>query len=211
MPNPPRPPLVLASSSPARRALLARLFGDGFEVRVPAVDEAPHAGEEPPALARRLAREKAEAIGRDRAGAVVIGADQVAVLGSRVLGKPGGPARALAQLMEVSGREVRFFTAACVLDPAGAHHEHSDVTTVRFRAFDRALAEAYLRHDEPYGCAGSFRVEGAGVVLLEEVVSRDPTALVGLPMIWLGGLLVTLGLWGPARPGSAGARPEAAP
>ena len=187
----PRPAVVLASSSSYRRGLLARVL-DEFHSEAPAVDEAPRAGEAPEALAPRLARAKAEAVARRHPGALVIGADQVAAQGTRVLGKSGGFEQALEQLLAAAGQAVRFHTAVCVLDPAGSRHEHSDLTVVRFRRFDRSLAEAYLRRDEPWDCAGSFRVEGAGVVLFEAVQTEDPTALVGLPMIWLAAKLVDL-------------------
>lgn len=199
MENPSAPPIVLASSSRWRRALLERLLDD-FQTLPPALDETPREAEPPAVLVRRLAREKAEAVARQRRGALVIGSDQVAVLDGRVIGKPGSHERALEQLMQASGRTLTFLTAACVLDPARRQrHEHTDATEVRFRRFERRLAEHYLQRDEPYDCAGSFRVEGAGVVLFEHVRTDDPTALVGLPMIWLAARLAELGclLWGP--------------
>lgn len=200
MQNPQGPAVVLASSSRWRRELLARVLDD-FESVSPAVDETPGPGEAPQEVVRRLAREKAEAVGRARPGALAIGADQLAVLDARILGKPGTPAAALEQLMAVAGHDVRFLTAACVHDPSGRLHEHTDVTVVRFRRFGRELATRYLEHDRPYDCAGSFRVEGAGVVLFESVQTVDPTALVGLPMIWLAGELLALGcLAGPPLP-----------
>ncbi|MDH5501987.1 MAG: Maf family protein, partial [Gammaproteobacteria bacterium] len=96
--------------------------------------------------------------------------------------------------LAASGKVVRFLTAVCILDPVTRHRlEHVDTTTVRFRNFDRRLVESYLRHDKPYDCAGSFKIEGAGFVLFESVSSDDPTALIGLPMIWLSGRLLELG------------------
>jgi septum formation protein len=93
-----------------------------------------------------------------------------------------------------AGKAVRFLTAVCILDPVSRRRlEHVDTTTVRFRTFDRRLAEAYLRHDQPYDCAGSFKIEGAGFVLFESVNTDDPTALIGLPMIWLSSRLQELG------------------
>lgn len=190
MPNHPSAPrVVLASSSPYRRELLKRLLDD-FACVAPDIDEAPRPGEQAADLVRRLAREKAEAVAGGRPGALVIGADQLAVRGERAIGKPGDHVQALEQLLAVSGGSLRFLTAVCALDPrAGQPSEHTDVTEVRFRRFDRELAEAYLRRDKPYDCAGSFRLEGAGVVLFESVSTRDPTALIGLPLIWLGGIL----------------------
>ncbi|HET6629414.1 MAG TPA: Maf family protein [Woeseiaceae bacterium] len=204
MQNPFAPPVVLASSSPYRRELLGRLLAD-FGCMAPEIDEAPRPGEPPRDLVRRLARQKADALSGGQPGALLIGADQVAVLEGRAIGKPGNHARAVEQLLAASGKTMLFLTAACVLDRRSGHrHEHTDVTQVTFRLFDRPLAEAYLRHDAPYDCAGSFRIEGAGVVLFESVSTDDPTALIGLPMIWLASVLRELGCLQPsgAGPGS---------
>ena len=100
----------------------------------------------------------------------------------------------MEQLLAASGQVVTFLTAVCILDPIGrSRYEHTDRTKGRFRDFDRRLAEAYLRHDEPYDCAGSFKLEGAGFVLFESVQTDDPTALIGLPMIWVADRLLQLG------------------
>ncbi len=193
MQNPTAPTIVLASSSPYRRDLLDR-FLDEYEAVAPEVDERNAKNLPPAELARHLARKKAEAVAVNARQALVIGADQVAVLDDRVLGKPGEHARAVEQLLAASGKAVTFLTAVCILDPVGrARYEHTDRTVVRFRRFDRRLAEAYLRHDEPYDCAGSFKLEGAGFVLFESVTTDDPTALIGLPMIWLADRLLQLG------------------
>jgi septum formation protein len=193
MQNPAAATIVLASSSIYRRGLLDR-FLDEYEAVSPKVDESDDGTELPEHLAARLAREKAEAVSSTHRDSLIIGADQVAVLDDQVLGKPGDHQRAIEQLLAVSGRSLRFLTAVCVLDPAGrTRHEHIDRTAVRFRQFDLRLAETYLRHDEPYDCAGSFKVEGAGFVLFESVQTDDPTALIGLPMIWLAETLRTLG------------------
>lgn len=187
------PPIVLASSSRYRRELLARLLDD-FQCVSPGRDETPRDGEAPRELVRRLARSKAQAVAEDHRDALIIGSDQAAVLDSRVLGKPANHENAVEQLLQSSGKTLSFLTAACVLDPATPQHrEHTDATQVRFRRVDRKLAEAYLLQDEPYDCAGSFRIEGAGFVLLESVTTDDPTALIGLPMIWLAGVLRELG------------------
>ena len=193
MQNPSAPTIYLASSSPYRRGLLDR-FLDDFEAVSPDVDESNGQNLEPSALVTSLARKKAEAVSAHAQGALIIGADQLAVLNGEVIGKPGGHARAIEQLMAASGRSVRFLTAVCILEPVSRkRYEHTDVTTVRFREFDRRLAEAYLRHDEPYDCAGSFKIEGAGFVLFESVETDDPTALIGLPMIWVADRLLQLG------------------
>jgi septum formation protein len=193
MQNPSAPTIILASSSPYRRDLLNR-FLDSYEVVDPEVDERNSDGLEPAGLAAQLARRKAEAVSVNARRALVIGADQIAVLDGHVLGKPGGHARAVEQLLAASGKAVTFLTAVCILDPVGrTRYEHIDRTVVRFRKFDRRLADAYLRHDEPYDCAGSFKLEGAGFVLFESVKTDDPTALIGLPMIWVADRLLQLG------------------
>ena len=193
MQNPAARRIVLASSSPYRRGLLAR-FLDDFEALSPEVDEANEEGLDPPALATALARRKAEAVSAAARDALIIGADQIAVLEDRVLGKPGSSQKAVEQLLSAAGKTVRFLTAVCILDPVSRNrYEHTDMTTVRFRQFDRRLAEAYVRHDQPYDCAGSFKLEGAGFVLFEAVATEDPTALIGLPMIWVAERLHKLG------------------
>ena len=193
MQNPSAPAIVLASSSPYRRELLDRLL-DEYEAVSPDVDERVDLDLKPKELARHLARKKAEAVSVNARDSLIIGADQVAVLDSRVLGKPGNHQKAVEQLLAASGRAVTFLTAVCILDPVGRNrYEYVDKTKVRFRDFDRRLAEAYLRHDEPYDCAGSFKLEGAGFVLFESVKTDDPTALIGLPKIWVADRLLQLG------------------
>lgn len=193
MQNPSAPPIVLASSSPYRRALLER-FLDHYETVSPDIDESNGDGLEPAVLATHLARKKAEAVAVNARDSLIIGADQLAVLNQTVLGKPGDHQKAVEQLLAASGQVVTFLTAVCILDPINrARYEHTDKTTVSFREFDRRLAEAYLRLDEPYDCAGSFKLEGAGFVLFESVKTDDPTALIGLPMIWVADRLLQLG------------------
>lgn len=193
MQNPSSPPIVLASASRYRQGLLDR-FLDEYETVSPGVDESRRENEPAADLVGRLAREKAEAVSSKNPGALIIGADQLAVLDDQVLGKPGDHQHAVEQLLKASGKQVEFLTAVCVLDPVTRRrYEHTDLTKVRFRNFDRRVADTYLRHDEPYDCAGSFRIEGAGFVLFESVSTDDPTALIGLPMIWLAGTLRKLG------------------
>lgn len=193
MQNPSAPEIFLASSSPYRRGLLDR-FLDQYEAVNPSVDESNDQGLAPAELATYLARKKAEAVSINAREALIIGADQLAVLDERVLGKPGDHQNAVEQLMAASGKSMTFLTAVCILDPVNrARYEYTDRTTVRFRQFDRRLAEAYLRHDQPYDCAGSFKLEGAGYVLFDSVDTNDPTALIGLPMIWVADRLLQLG------------------
>ena len=175
--------LVLGSTSPYRRELLARLRV-AFDVEAPQVDETPQPGETPEALARRLALAKARAVARRHPAAVVIGSDQVADLAGEPLGKPGTHDNAVHQLRRMSGQTVVFQTALSVVCLATGF-EQTDVAPVRVRcrALDDAEIEAYLRAEQPYDCAGSARSEGLGIALLESIDSDDPTALVGLPLI----------------------------
>lgn len=182
----PPPPLILASTSAYRRALLERL-GLPFAVARPEVDETPQPGESPRTLAVRLARAKAEAVlaGAEAGGgaAWVIGSDQVAELDGEPLGKPGTAERAMAQLGAMSGREVRFLTALCLAGPDGRRFESLDVTTVRFRSLSADEIARYVERERPLDCAGSFKSEGLGIALFEAIDSRDPTALIGLSLI----------------------------
>ncbi len=193
MQNPSAAAIVLASASPYRRGLLDR-FLDSYETVSPDIDESNELELSPEDLAQHLARMKAEKVSMNARSSLVIGADQLAVLGDQILGKPGNHQQAIEQLLAASGQAVTFLTAVCILDPVSrSRYEHTDKTTVHFRQFDRRLAESYLRHDQPYDCAGSFKIEGAGFVLFESVKTDDPTALIGLPMIWVSDVLLELG------------------
>lgn len=186
--------IVLASQSPYRRELLGRLL-TGFEVLAPRVDESRQPAEPPRDLALRLARMKAAAGVRLSPGALVIGSDQVAALGDETLGKPGTPDRAVAQLLRCSGQLVEFHTAVCVAGPGDLPElSHIDTTRVRFRALTRGEAERYVAADEPLDCAGSFKAERRGVLLLTSIESLDPSAIQGLPLIWLGRALLDRGV-----------------
>ena len=181
--------LVLASTSPYRRQLLARL-GLPFETLAPGVHEAYIEQESAADRALRLALEKAKAVALARREAVVIGADQVAVCGDRILDKPGDAARCREQLRALSGRTAVFYTACAVLGGApGAHLAHVDTTSVLFRELDSAEIERYVARERPFDCAGGFRAEALGISLFESIESRDPTALIGLPLIWIAAAL----------------------
>ncbi|HSC06716.1 MAG TPA: Maf family nucleotide pyrophosphatase [Steroidobacteraceae bacterium] len=177
--------LILASGSRYRRELLERL-DIAFRVETGDVDETPQPGEAPATLATRLARAKAVAVAARHPASWVIGADQVAVIDGRIVGKPGNAERATAQLQAASGQTVTFFTAACLLrqEPAELVH-HLDETRVSFRRLSAAEIARYLELERPFDCAGSFKSEGLGIALMERIESIDPTALVGLPLIWL--------------------------
>ncbi|MCU6497487.1 Maf-like protein [Rugamonas sp. A1-17] len=186
--------LVLASSSAYRRELLSRLQLP-FDVAVPDIDESPLPGETPSATALRLAREKAAAVAAKLPGRVVIGSDQVATLDDEQIGKPGNHANALAQLQKMRGREVIFHTALCVWDGRDGTAQVEDIqTVVKFRDLPDAELDAYLRIEQPYDCAGSAKNEALGIAILERIDSNDPTALTGLPLIALTGMLRKIGV-----------------
>lgn len=187
-------PLILGSTSPYRRELLGRLRLP-FETAAPYVDEHPLPGETPATLARRLARAKAEAVAQRHPQAIVIGSDQVADLDGTPLGKPGTHARAVAQLRAMRGRTVVFQTAlAVVCHATGYAAEDLAAVEVRFRALSDGEIERYLQAERPYDCAGSAKSEGLGIALLDAIVSDDPTALVGLPLIRTARLLRAAGV-----------------
>ncbi len=180
-------PLILASTSLYRRQLLERLRLP-FRTARPEVDETPRPGEAPPELARRLAHAKARAIAGQAPGSWVIGSDQAADLDGQPLGKPGNRDPAIAQLRAMSGRQVRFHTAVCL-----SHGDRDlaalDTTTVTLRPLSDAEIVRYIDAEQPFDCAGSFKCEGLGVALFEAIDTRDPTALVGLPLIATAALL----------------------
>ncbi|MBV8146113.1 MAG: septum formation protein Maf [Gammaproteobacteria bacterium] len=185
--------LILASTSVYRRELLGRL-GLAFETLAPGVDEAPIDHESAADRALRLALEKARAVARRHPQAVVVGADQVAACGELLLEKPGDSLRAREQLQRLSGRAALFYTACAVLGGSrNVQLAHVDTTTVLFRELSTAEIERYVDRDRPLDCAGSFRAESLGISLFDCIESRDPTALIGLPLVWLSSALRAAG------------------
>jgi len=185
--------LVLASSSPYRRALLSRL-GVPFETAAPNVDESPLTGEVPATTALRLALEKAAAIAPRFADAFIIGSDQVADLDGYPLGKPVTRENTLRQLRLCSGRTVDFHTGLCLLDAATGDTAHATaLNRVRFRRFSDDDIQRYLTREQPYDCTGGAKADGLGIVLIEGFEGNDPNALIGLPLILLADMLRKVG------------------
>ncbi|MCK6407375.1 MAG: Maf family nucleotide pyrophosphatase [Rhodocyclaceae bacterium] len=185
----PTPPLILASTSPFRRELLARLQLP-FEAVAPDTDESPLAGETPEDTALRLSEAKAKAVAAHHPGALIIGSDQVAVLDGKIYGKPGTHERAVEQLRTMQGRTVNFFTGLCLYNAAsGIARVRGIPTLVTFRMLSDAEIESYLRREQPYNCAGSAKSEGLGIAVIAAMEGSDPNALVGLPLIALCDLL----------------------
>ena len=186
--------LILASSSPFRRELLARLMIP-FEVVAPEVDETARPGELPQALVERLAIAKAQAVAAKHPQALIIGSDQVAVHAGEIVGKPLTHERAVAQLKIASGKTVTLYTGLALINSATGRVQ-SEVVPYRvlFRSLSDAQIENYLRKEQPYHCAGSVKSEGLGVALLERFEGEDPATLIGLPLIRLIRMLEHEGL-----------------
>jgi septum formation protein len=154
------------------------------------VDESPRPGEAARTLALRLAEAKARAVASLHPNALVIGSDQVAALDGTCLGKPGNHANAVAQLKSMRGKEVLFHTALALLNTrSGAMHTAEVPTAVGFRRYDDREIERYLESEQPYDCAGSAKIEGLGIVLVDHVRGDDPSALIGLPLVRLAAML----------------------
>ena len=191
---PPKPLLVLASSSAYRRELLGRLKLP-FVTAAPDIDEAPLAGEPAKSTALRLARAKAGAVAPRYPQGLIIGSDQVAVLDGTQIGKPGNHEAAFAQLTAMSGRLVAFHTALCLHDARSGAADVAEVTTrVQLRSYSAEQARRYLEVEPAYDCAGSARIESLGIALAERIESDDPTALIGLPLIALVTMLKGAGI-----------------
>jgi septum formation protein len=177
------PPIILASTSPHRRSLLERL-GLPFTGMAPDIDEGLVEGELPPDRAARLARAKASTVAGLNPGAIVIGSDQVASIGKLILRKPGDRDTCRRQLLAMSGGTARFDTAVVIARGAQLI-AHLEPTLVHFRTLTVNEIDAYMDREPSFDCAGGFKCEGLGVTLFESIETRDPTALIGLPLIWL--------------------------
>lgn len=183
--------IVLASQSPRRRDLLERL-GVAFETDPADLDETPLAGETAAALARRLARAKAEAVAARHPGRPVLGADTVVVLAGELLGKPASPADAEAMLGRMSGRAHTVITAVA-LSADGTTHERLDETRVWFRELSTRRIRAYVATGEPLDKAGSYGLQGAGALLVERI-EGDYFGVIGLPLRLVADLLDAAGI-----------------
>lgn len=186
--------LILASSSPFRRDLLMRL-GLPFAVQAPDTEEIRLPGEAAQVLVARLAEQKARAVARREPAALIIGSDQAAVLDGEIVGKPDNHERATAQLQNASGRTATFYTGLCLLDGASGRRQIAvEPFRVTFRTLTPVQIENYLRREQPYNCAGSFKSEGLGIALFERLEGDDPSSLIGLPLIRLTRMLEAAGV-----------------
>ena len=178
--------LILASTSPYRRALLQRL-GVAFQWADPKVDERKDAPalESPRGLAERLALLKAKSVAAREPQSVVIGGDQVACLDAQVLHKPGSFEKAKEQLSRLSGREHQLITAMVVISPEKEPWLHVNTAYLTLRNLTAQQIERYLRRDQPFDCAGSYKIEEGGIALMQSIRCDDPTAIQGLPLMAL--------------------------
>lgn len=186
--------LVLASTSPFRKEILSRLH-IAFETFAPLVDETPLANESSSQLVTRLSILKAQSAQSEYSRALIIGSDQVAVIDNTILGKPGNHQQAVKQLKLVSGKQVDFLTGLSVMNTE-TNKIQTDLVHfgVKFRSLTSTQIENYLKIDQPYNCAGSFKSEGLGIALLDRMIGSDPTAIIGLPLIRLIRMLEAEGL-----------------
>jgi len=188
------PDLILASTSPYRRQLLERLRVS-FTCAAPGVDEAAvkRSMPEPLAVVRELARQKAVAVQRQHPRAIVIGGDQAATIDGALLDKPGTAANAKAQLQRLQGQEHQLLTAVAIAHPGGLV-EFVDATFLRMRQLDDDEIERYLAAEQPFDCAGSYKIEGLGIALFQRIRGDDQTAITGLPLLRLCQELRALGV-----------------
>ncbi len=186
--------LILASSSPYRRALFARL-GFAFISASPSLDETPLPDETVEALVERLALAKAKALSAKYPKALIIGSDQACLCGTSILGKPGNLANARSQLRTCSGKKVDFYTGLALFNSTtGVQQYKLDIFSVVFRKLTEAEIENYLQREQPFDCAGSFKAEGLGISLFERMEGKDFHSLIGMPLISLCDLLREAGL-----------------
>lgn len=186
--------IVLGSSSPFRKFLLEKLQLE-FECYSPNIDETPMNDEQPTELVKRLSVAKAIAVATQYTDTLVISSDQVAVHQQRLLGKPGSHENAVKQLASFSGQSVQFITGLCLYNSQTRDYQyHQDITLVTFRDLNSKQINNYLHKDKPYQCAGSFKSEGLGAALFQSIESKDPNALIGLPILKLVEMLNNEGI-----------------
>ncbi|MEW4982322.1 MAG: Maf family nucleotide pyrophosphatase [Cycloclasticus sp.] len=188
------PKLVLASSSPFRKELLEKIYAT-FDTASPDIDESSKPNETPLTLSKRLATEKASALAINFPDHLIIGSDQVAMLGDRQLTKPGSFEKSIQQLTLSSGNTITFYTSLCVLNSkTNETIIDTDICSVHMKNLSLEEITNYVKRDKPYGCAAAFKSEGLGIALFEKIEGDDPNALVGLPLIKLANILNTMGI-----------------
>ncbi|WP_202404423.1 nucleoside triphosphate pyrophosphatase [Pantoea sp. Seng] len=187
-------PLILASTSPFRQALLSKL-GLPFIAVAPDCDETPQSNETAPQLVQRLALAKAQALAARFPQSWIIGSDQVCVLDGNITGKPHTVENACRQLAAASGKVITFYTGLALIQPQTAQQQVvCEPFNVHFRHLSQAEIRHYVEKEQPLNCAGSFKSEGMGICLFERLEGRDPNTLIGLPLIALNKMLIKVGI-----------------
>lgn len=191
--------ITLASQSPFRAQLLQKL-NLNFTQQAPKIDETPQANETPQQMVMRLTHAKALALSEKQPHNIIIASDQTACLDNTPLGKPHTYDNAVQQLESFSGKVVTFYTGLGVIDSNQQYYQALDITKVHFRKLNRDVIAHYLKIEQPLNCAGSFKSEGLGICLFEKIESKDPNALIGLPLIELTSIFYQLGYPLPRNP-----------
>ncbi|QKI88918.1 Maf family protein [Thiomicrorhabdus xiamenensis] len=194
------PPIILGSTSIFRKQMLEKLHLP-FDTDKPEVDETPLQGERPEAMVARLSLAKAQAVAGKHPDALIIGSDQCAVFDNHPIGKPHTFAVAQQQLRQFSGQSITFYTGLVVINgQTGKTYQKMDTTVVHFRELSDNVIDNYLTIEQPLNCAGSFKSEGLGVTLFQRIDSRDPNALIGLPLMDLTDIFYQMGYPLPLKP-----------
>lgn len=184
------PTIVLGSTSPFRKQVLEKLNIE-FKTDKPEIDETPLNNETPEQLVERLAIEKAQAVAQRWDNAIVIGSDQVAVHRGEILGKPHTHENAIKQLSRFSGDKVTFLTGLALINTeTGKTLSLVEPFHVHFKQLTEKQIDNYLKAEQPYKCAGSFKSEALGICLFKKLEGDDPNSLIGLPLIKLVELLL---------------------
>ena len=188
-----RPRLILASSSPRRLELLARIGVVPDLVLAPEVDEAPYPGEVPRRYVERIARAKTAAIATDHSGAVVLAGDTTVAVGRRILGKPADEADHRSMLELLAGRRHHCLSAVCVVDAGGTRRERLSDTVIAFRPLPPATIAAYVAGDEGRGKAGGYAIQGRAEAWVRHMAGSH-SGVVGLPLGETRALLLAAGI-----------------
>ena len=185
--------IILGSSSIYRNELLGRIL-DTFQTISPNIDENNYKSLDARKHSQKIALKKANFISKNQKDTVIICADQIGEINNRILIKPINQKNAISQLMSYSNNRASFYTSSVIFDQGTQqYYKYTDKTVIYFDEITRSLAKAYLKKDKPLDCAGSFKVECAGSILFKRIETKDPSALIGLPLIWVCSILKKLG------------------
>ncbi len=189
----PLPSIILASTSPFRKQLLEKLHLP-FQQIAPNINETPLISETPKEMVARLSTQKAYEIAQQHSNSIIIASDQCATFQNKPIGKPHTQPKATRQLQQFSNQTITFYTGLTVINTQTQQtFEAMDTTHVQFRNLSQQIIENYLDIEQPFNCTGSFKSEGLGITLFKEINSKDPNALIGLPLIELTNIFYKMG------------------